>query len=123
MRNRFLTLSALTVVAFSLSGCIPSGGRCFPYMQKAGYFCYKAHNFGKDVSGNYKQGVKDGCRTGEGHFRRDYSLSASSEDYRKGWDAGRAFCKLIIPEVAKPGMRTQYQQALDERKEQEGIRN
>jgi len=117
MRNRFLALSTLTAVAFSLSGCIPSGGRCFPYMQKAGYFCYKAHNFGKDVSENYRQGVKDGCSTGEGRFRRNYHLSGISSDYKKGWDDGRAFCKLVIPDEAKPGIRTQYQQALDEKKE------
>jgi len=53
---------------------------------------------------------------GEGHFRKDYTASASSEDYKKGWDDGRAYCQLIVPEEAKPGMRTQYQQSIDEKK-------
>ena len=117
MRARLVTFSVTGMALLTLTGCIPSGGRCFPYMQKAGYFCYKAHNFGKDVSENYKRGVHDGCRTAEGTFRRNYSLSGTSEDYRKGWDAGRAFCKLIVPDEAKPGMRTQYQQAIDEKKQ------
>jgi hypothetical protein len=85
-------------------------------MEKAGYFCYKEYNFGRNVSAEFKKGVRDGCRTGEGHFRRDYALSSVSADYRAGWDAGRAQCKLIVPEEAKPGMRTQYQQSLDEQK-------
>ncbi len=117
IRSILLLATAGVSLAWTLSGCVPSRGRCFPYMEKAGYFCYKEHNFGRNVSPAYKQGVKDGCRTGEGYFRRDYSLSARSEDYRKGWDAGRAECKLIIPEEAKPGMRTQYQQAIDEKKQ------
>jgi hypothetical protein len=98
-----------------LTGCIPSGGRCFSYMPQAGYYCYKGHNFGQHRTEAFKKGVRDGCRTGEGFFRRDYALSARSIEYREGWDQGRAYCKLIIPDEAKPGMRTQYQQAIDER--------
>jgi len=82
-------------------------------MEKAGYFCHKGHNFGRNVTPAYKKGVKDGCRTGEGYFRRDYTLSTSSADYRSGWDAGRAACPLITPDEAKAGLRTQYQQSLD----------
>ncbi len=108
---------ATTALLFSLNGCIPSGGRCFPYMEKAGYFCYKGHNFGRNVSEEYKKGVIDGCHTGEGHFRRDYTLSGSSADYKTGWDDGRGYCPFIVPEEAKPGQRTQYQQAIDEKKQ------
>jgi len=86
-------------------------------MPQKGYFCFHGHNFGQHVTASYKKGVFDGCRTGEGHFQKDYKASASSEMYRKGWDDGRAYCKLIIPEEAKPGMRTQYQQAIDEKKQ------
>ena len=113
-RKKPYILFSITLL-FVLNGCIPSGGRCFPYMEKAGYFCYKGHNFGRNVSTDYKKGVIDGCHTGEGYFRRNYALSASSVDYKKGWDIGRAHCPLIVPEEAKPGMRTQYQQTLDEK--------
>ncbi len=103
----------IAIAVLTLNSCVPSRGRCFPYMEKAGYFCYKSHNFGRNVTTEYKQGVRDGCTTGEGRFRRDYRLSSYSEEYRKGWDAGRAECRLIVPDEAKPGLRTQYQQSVD----------
>ncbi len=115
-KNIFFLPVAAILIAFTVSGCIPSHNRCFKGMEKLGYYCYKNYNYGRNLSENYKKGVRDGCRTGEGHFVRDYSLSAVSEDYKKGWDAGRATCKLIIPEEAKPGMRTQYQQDIDQNK-------
>ncbi len=116
MQYKTVTLVALSVAMLTLSGCIPSGGRCFPYMKNAGYFCYREHNFGRNVSDDFKQGVRDGCTTAEGRFRRNYSRSAASADYRTGWEAGRAQCRLIVPEEAKPGLRTQYQQSIDEKK-------
>jgi hypothetical protein len=116
MIKRVTLLGAFGVLMFSFSGCIPSGNRCFPYMQNAGYFCYKAYNYGRNVTPEFKKGVRDGCTTGEGRFRRDYTLSSGSAEYRSGWDAGRTKCKLITPEEAKPGLRTQYQQAIDEKK-------
>jgi hypothetical protein len=85
-------------------------------MREAGYFCYKEHNFGQHRSATFKQGVRDGCSTAEGRFRRDYSISSTSGEYREGWDLGRAYCKFIVPEEAKPGMRTQYQQDIDQKK-------
>jgi hypothetical protein len=85
-------------------------------MKKSGYFCYKEHNFGRNTTPEFRQGIKDGCSTGEGYFRRDYSLSSISMEYREGWDLGRANCKLIVPDEAKPGMRTRYQQEIDEKK-------
>ncbi len=117
MRIQSVTFLAAGATMLMLSGCTPSGSRCFPYMQKAGYFCYKGYNFGRNVSRIYKKGVVDGCRTGEGYFQRNYSLSAISAEYRRGWDAGRARCPLILPEEARAGMRTQYQQAIDEQKQ------
>ena len=116
-RHLLFYLVSTTTLLLTLNGCTPSLGRCFPYMEKAGYFCYRSHNFGRNVSEAYKQGVRDGCRTGEGYFRRDYALSSTSADYREGWDKGRAFCPLIVPDEAKPGMRTQYQQAIDRKKQ------
>jgi hypothetical protein len=47
---------------------------------------------------------------------KNYALSGSSPEYVKGWDRGRATCKLILPKEAEAGtMRTQYQQSIDER--------
>jgi hypothetical protein len=114
--NKAITLGIATLFILSITGCIPSGGRCFPGAAERGYYCYKEYNFGQNLSSDYKKGIRDGCSTGEGRFRRDYSLSGISPDYKAGWDIGRAHCKLIIPEEAKPGMRTQYQQNIDQKK-------
>ncbi len=107
-RKQIGYFGAIIGLALAVQGCIPSRGRCLPYMERTGYFCYKQHNYGRYVSSNYKQGVRDGCRTGEGYFRRNYSLSSYSEDYRKGWDAGRSVCRLIIPKEAQSSMRRRY---------------
>ncbi len=115
LRAALYTVSTPLLIV-TLSGCGTVIG-CSPSAVKAGYFCYKGHNFGLNVSPQYKEGTIDGCRTGEGYFRRDYALSKSSEAYRSGWDAGRAACPLVTPEEAKPGLRTQYQQAIDEKKQ------
>jgi len=114
--KKIVLLGSTATLMLSLSGCIPSGGRCFPGAAERGYFCYKEHNFGQNLSSDYKKGIRDGCSTGEGRFRRDYGRSSISTDYKSGWDIGRAHCKLIIPEEAKAGLRTEYQQAIDQKK-------
>jgi len=62
-----------------------------------GYFCYKNINFGKSRGELYEKGIKDGCKTGEGTFTKDYSLSSTSKDYFDGWILGRSKCKQILP--------------------------
>jgi len=104
-----------------LSGCVPREPRyiknsCSDRMLQQGYYCYQGHNFGKSRSEIYRSGIKDGCHTANGKYTKNYTSSKSSKVYRAGWDAGRAKCKLIIPEEAEPGMRTEYQQSIDEKK-------
>jgi len=80
-----------------------------------GYFCHKGYNFGKGKSIQFKSGVRDGCRTARGYFSKDYTVSSWSQDYIDGWDAGRTICRHEIPIAAQPGMRTEYQQDIDEK--------
>jgi len=48
---------------------------------------------------------------------KNYTLAKQVPAYVKGWDRGRATCKLHIPKEADPDtMRTQYQQSIDEQK-------
>ncbi len=103
---------------FLLDGCTGiSVSRCSSTAPSRGYFCYQGYNFGRVLSTSHKQGIKDGCHTANGHFSKNYTLSAHSPDYTKGWDRGRATCKLIPPAEAEVGtMRTQYQQSIDEKK-------
>jgi len=116
--KKLINYSTIAIAAvFGISGCGGiSPNICSAKSAQAGYYCYQGHNFGKDRSAQYKEGVRDGCHTANGRFHKNYSLSKSSIDYAQGWDAGRATCKLIVPEDARPHiMRTQYQQDIDKR--------
>ncbi len=64
---------------------------------KNGNFCYHGINYGPIKSKLYKKGIIDGCKTAEGEFIKDYSLSSSSKDYFNGWILGRSKCKQILP--------------------------
>ncbi len=108
----------LAGVLLLLGGCAGSSvSRCSSSAEGRGYFCFQGYNFGKNLTHTYKQGVRDGCRTANGYFNKNYLLSGRSKDYLKGWNTGRATCKLIVPKEAEPGtMRTQYQQSIDAQK-------
>ncbi len=113
-----LILYLLSGTLFVMNGCSSTSiSRCSTTAASRGYFCYQGYNFGRALTSLHKQGIKDGCRTANGYFTKNYTLSQSSDDYIKGWDKGRATCKLIPPQEADPGtIRTQYQQSIDEKK-------
>ena len=93
-RERVVVLfSLLVLLGTGITGCASSATRCTPGAVRSGYFCYEGINFGKAEDPAYREGIRDGCRTGKGYFRKNYRLSGSSENYRKGWDKGRATCR------------------------------
>jgi len=84
----------LTTAGVVTTGCAPaSPAHCSAGAVRAGYFCYEGINFGRSDDPLYRQGVRDGCQTGKGYFRKNYRLSGSSENYRRGWNKGRATCR------------------------------
>ena len=58
-----------------------------------GDFVYKGHNFGSNRDAEYKQGVKDGCKTSSGNYTKNHSLFKAENDYHVGWEHGRIHCK------------------------------
>ena len=62
-----------------------------------GAYCYKNINFGPSRGRSFEQGIADGCRTGEGHFRKDYYKSSHDKNYADGWILGRSKCRQILP--------------------------
>jgi len=56
-------------------------------------FVYRGHNFGADRDANYRQGVKDGCRTSDGDYTKNHTLFKGANDYHVGWEHGRMHCK------------------------------
>ena len=66
---------------------------------KDGY-SYSGIYFGKHFTPNYKKGIKDGCVTAKGDYKKSHRLFNSDYDYNKGWFLGRNRCRhlLIIEE-------------------------
>ena len=75
-----------------LGGCT-SSLPCGPEAVRSGTFCYSGYDFGRNPDPDYRQGVRDGCETGKGYFRKDYSLSRTSPQYAEGWIRGRTVCR------------------------------
>jgi len=94
--GKIFKFSTLLAVSIMVIGCASSNsaslGEC-----KKGMYCYKGINFGASRGSDYEKGIRDGCRTGEGTFTKDYSMSSSSKDYFDGWILGRSKCKQILP--------------------------
>jgi len=59
----------------------------------SGDFVYNGHNFGANRNGEYKKGVKDGCKTSSGNYAKNHALFNDENDYRVGWEHGRMHCK------------------------------
>jgi len=104
-----ILLTTSTLIIASCSGNSPT-----PSCAKDAY-CYKNINFGKSRGSSYEHGIRDGCRTGEGEFTKDYSSSSSDKNYYDGWILGRSKCKQILPnegtklEEEKSRQRAEYQ--------------
>ncbi|WP_456432345.1 hypothetical protein [Nitratifractor sp.] len=90
---RSLYLAALTGTILWLGGCASTGTPCAPGDTARGYICAGGINFGKNPDPLYRQGVRDGCATGLGYFRKNYRLSSNSKSYLQGWIKGRATCR------------------------------
>ncbi len=114
--KHFSKISLICISIFLINSCsskkiILDPNEC----KKEGLFCYKGVSYGKDRGPEFRRGVKDGCKTGEGTFTKDYSLSSTSKDYFDGWMLGRSKCKQILPnegtlrEEYNSRLRAEYQ--------------
>ncbi len=95
--SKIIKVSLLSLASIAiLVGCSNSSNAT-PSTCQEGMYCYKNINFGKSEGSDFEQGVRDGCHTAEGDFRKDYSKSSSSKTYVDGWMLGRSKCKQILP--------------------------
>ena len=94
--GKIFKFSTLLTVAVMVIGCASSNRASLGECQK-GMYCFKGINFGVSRGSDYEKGIRDGCRTGEGTFTKDYSMSSSSKNYFDGWILGRSKCKQILP--------------------------
>jgi len=56
-------------------------------------YVYNGIDFGTDRNENFKQGVKDACRTANGYYTKDHILFNADISYKDGWEDGRLKCK------------------------------
>ena len=87
----------LTLSFFALLGCSGNNENVNMPDCGKGSYCYKGFNFGPSQGSKFEKGVRDGCKTAEGWFRKDYSLSSDSVEYKNGWILGRTKCKQVLP--------------------------
>jgi len=92
VKGSIITLIALSV----MSGCARRAHNISSPCQP-GVYCYKNINFGPSKGRSFEQGVRDGCRTKEGTFTKDYSKSNRDKNYVAGWILGLTKCKQKLP--------------------------
>ncbi len=88
------TLISLVMIAL-IDGCARRSSGLSRACQP-GMYCYKNINFGPSKGRAFEQGVRDGCRTREGTFTKDYSRSQNNL-YQEGWQLGMSRCKQQLP--------------------------
>jgi len=52
--------------------------------------------FGKNFSKGYKRGIKDGCATAKGDYKKSHHLFKTDNDYNDGWFLARNRCKHLL---------------------------
>jgi len=80
-------LGAVMAMQFLFTGCTSSS------VSPNNNFIYQGIDFGSIQDENFKQGVRDACRTADGEYTKDHSKFKTNEDYRIGWEDGRLKCK------------------------------
>jgi len=64
-------------------------------------YVYNGINFGSDRNANFKQGVRDACKTADGDYTKDHQMFRNDVSYRVGWEDGRLKCKGKGDEVVQ----------------------
>ncbi len=88
--------SLIVAIGMVILGC-RNQNNLQPLPCQKGMYCYKNINFGKSRGSSYEKGIRDGCKTGEGTFTKDYYLSSTNKNYYDGWILGRSKCHQILP--------------------------
>ena len=94
--KRIVNCALISLVTIALlDGCARRSGGLSRTCQP-GMYCFKNINFGPSKGRAFEQGVRDGCRTREGTFTKDYSRSRNKL-YQEGWQLGMSRCKQQLP--------------------------
>ncbi|MEA1953501.1 MAG: hypothetical protein U9O24_03830 [Campylobacterota bacterium] len=87
-----LIKSTIVIGSFLLlNGCGPSN-----VPEKEGGYYHNNIYFGKDLSPSYKKGIKDGCTTSNGRYKKSHYLFNNDIKYSDGWFIGRNKCRHLL---------------------------
>ncbi len=76
------------ILLFVLSACSPNE---VP-ISKGGYY-HSGIYFGSGFPDIYKKGIRDGCTTAKGNYKKSHWLFQNKKDYVDGWFLGRNRCR------------------------------
>ena len=85
-------------------------GKGTPHVPESkGGFYYSGIYFGKNFSETLKEGVRDGCETSKGHYKKKHEFFNSDTDYNTGWFLGRSRCIPLfkVEEDDKPAKKAE----------------
>ena len=98
-KEKILPVCFIVTALLSVTGCQTKKKP----EKKVGY-TYSGVYFGNDLSANYQEGIKDGCITAKGTYKKSHTLFNEDQDYHDGWFLGRNKCRhLLVIEDEKRG--------------------
>jgi len=81
----------LSSTIFLLSACMPNE---VP-VEDGGYY-HSGIYFGAHFPDIYKKGIRDGCTTAKGKYKKSHWLFNNKKEYVDGWFLGRNKCRVLL---------------------------
>ena len=89
--SRLIIISLTATSSFLFTACTPTE---VP-VTEGGYY-HSGIYFGKHFPDVYKKGIKDGCTTAKGHYKKSHRLFKNDKNYNDGWFLGRNRCRDLL---------------------------
>jgi len=64
-------------------------------VSEGGYY-HSGIYFGTNFPDVYQKGIKDGCTTAQGDYKKSHTLFNNNKDYNNGWFLGRNRCRHLL---------------------------
>ena len=89
--GKTIILLVISTSFFCLSGCSSSKAP----ESRGGYY-YSGLYFGKNLPETFQRGIRDGCTTAKGDYKKSHIRFNYDEDYQDGWFLGRNRCRHLL---------------------------
>ena len=91
LNGKDISLLLIGSSLFYLTGCSPEK---IPVGK--GEYYHSDIYFGKNFSVHYQDGIRDGCTTAKGEYKKSHTLFNNDKDYNDGWFMGRNRCRDLL---------------------------